>query len=474
MKGNPALPVASTRRRDVRHAFFMAMEVAWIATLLSFLDAMVGAAGRPAAAWSLWLYPAAYAYARLEPRIPARPLQRLALRIILGTAAGLATLAAIVWQAAFRTLAIDVTHDWSVALTQMADAGSAPVLLVIVACAFVIARGWLLGPRQLDGDGFLTGLQLGAIILLAVAFLHPLAGLPAAPVIFGTLAFLGLGLYGLWLCRWLDSDFAERMPGGVGWPILAAVVVGGILVLGGVWGTEVDHGLIDWLLTPVFWLGEAIKRLLLYLGQLMPVHQPLGLKAPAPVIRPEVVVADRPFRFGELTHLIGQIMLVTSVSLLAVLLVLRNLSDLLRWLSRRPRPARGIAHDPSSFGLWDDVRDILAMLKDIARRLGRWLARWRRAGKDGTPEAWAVRRIYAKLLVRMANRGWPRAGSQTPHEYLEILGGALPHLRDDLALITEAYVGVRYGAAIPRPDHVAAVRDGWQRIRRSKPFRAKS
>ncbi len=466
--------LGSTRRRDVRHAFFMAMEAAWIATLLSSLDALVGAAGRPAAAWSLWLYPAAYAYARIEPHMPLRPLPLYIARILVGVVAGIGTLAAIVWPSAFGVIGLGDGRTWSDAVTQLVAAGPAPVILVIVACAFIMVRGWVLSPRQLDGGGFLAGLQFGTVILLVVAFLHPLAGAPAVTTIIGTLLFLGAGLYGLWLCRWLDSDFAERAPGSVGWPLVAAGIVGVILLLGALWWSKVDHGLIDWLLTPVFWLGEMINRLFLWLGRLMPIYQPLGLESRPVAVRPEMAPIDQPYKFGELTRLIGQIMLATSLSILGVLLVVRNLSDLLRWLSRRPRLARGIAHEPSPTNLWEDLKDIAAMVRDILRRLGRWLVRWRRARAAGAPEAWAVRHIYAKVLARMARQGWPRAEAQTPHEYLEILKGAVPHLRDDLALITEAYVGVRYGAVIPRPDRVAAVRDGWRRIRRSKPLRAKS
>lgn len=468
------MSLVPTRRRDVRHAFFMAMEAAWIATLLSFLDAVVGAAGRPAAAWSLWLYPAAYAYARLELHMPERPLPLLAARILLGAAAGIGTLAAIVWPSAFGVIGLGDDQTWSLAAAQLVAAGAAPVVLVVVACAFIMVRGWLLSPRQLDGGGFLAGLQFGAVILLAVAFLHPLAGAPAVTTIIGTLLFLGAGLYGLWLCRWLDSDFAEGAPGSVGWPLLAAAIVGVILLLGALWWSEVDHGLIDWLLTPLFWLGEMVNQLLLWLGKLMPVYQPLGLESRPAAVRPEMMPIDQPYKFGELTRLIGQIMLVSSLSILGILLVVRNLSDLLRWLSRRPRLARGIAREPSPTNLWDDIKDIVAMLREIARRLGRWLVRRRRTRMAGDAEAWAVRHIYAKVLARMARLGWPRAEAQTPHEYLDALKGVFPHLRDDLALITEAYVGVRYGAAIPRPDHIGAVRDGWRRIRQSKPSRTKN
>jgi len=466
----------SASRRDLRHAFFMAMEMAWIATAVAFLDAMIGGEGRPAAAWSLWLYPAAYVFARIERRLPARAVARLALRIVLGGGAGLATLTALVWPDAADILAAGAAHGWSAALPRLAEAGAAPVLLVAVTCAFAAARGWLLGPRPVDGDGFLAGLQLGIMILLAVAFLRHLAGLPTTAAVAGTVIFLATGLYGLWLCRWLDSDFAGRAPGRLGWPLLAAAIVGGILLVGALWWSEVDHGLVDWLLTPVYWLGEAINRLLLYLSQFVPEHRPLDLPPPpAPPARQGPAVAEQINRFSDWTRLIGRILLAISVGGLAAMLILRNLSDLLRWLSRRPRPARGITHDASSFDFWDDLKDILAILRDAARQVGRWLARWCGRRPAGPPaEVRAVRRTYARLLARMANRGWPRASGQTPHEYLETLHAAIPHRRADVALITEAYVGVRYGAVIPRPELLAAVRDGWRRVRRAKIAAAKS
>ncbi|MDX9862987.1 MAG: DUF4129 domain-containing protein [Rhodospirillales bacterium] len=465
------MPIA---RRDLRHAFFMAMEASWLFTLLAFLDAVVGAAERPPAAWALWLYPAAYACVRIETRIRMRPLARLALRILLGGGTGLATLTAIFWQTAARAFAGDASPQVSAVLAGLTEAGAAPVIMVASASVFIAARGWLLGPRQLDGDGFLAGLQLGAVILLAIAFLHPLAGLPAAIAIAGTLAFLGAGLYGLWLCRWLDSEMADRAPGGVGWPILAAMIVAGILVVGGLWWTEVDRGLIDWLLTPVFWLGDALNRLLLFLSQFVPEHRPLDMPPPPPPVRQMPPGGGNFNRFSEWTRLIGQILLTISVSLLAVLLVVRNLSDLMRWLSRRPRPARGIEHDPSSFGLWDDLRDILSILGRAARRLAGWLAFWRRNGAAEMAEIRAVRHIYARLAARMASRGWPRAIGQTPNEYLKTLTAVAPHLQADLALITEAYVGVRYGDTMPLPHQLAAVRIGWRRIRRAKTIPAKT
>lgn len=468
------MPVALPRI-DVRHAFFMAMETAWIATLLAFLDAMVGPAGRPAAAWTLWLYPAAYVYVRLEPRLARRPGPRLAARLLLGAAAGIATVLALLKPAAPGLAAGLAAGDAAAAVAGLAEAGAAPVLLVVCASAFAAARGWLLGPRQLDGDGFMAALQLGLMILLAVAFLGHLAGLPATTAVIGTTIFLALGLYGLWLCRWLDSDIPRRVPGGFGWPVLAAAIVGLVLLAGALWWTQFDRGVIDALLAPVYWLGDALNRLLLYLSQFVPAHRPLGMEAPPPVRPPAAPMAERSFRFTEWTRLIGQVFLVLSLSGLVLMIVLRNLGDLLAWLNRRHRRARGILHDPSSAGLWDDLKEFVAALAAALRRLGsRLAALLRRSGDGDHAEVRAVRHIYGRLLSWAAKHGHPRPIGQTPDEFLPTLVALGPQARAELTLITATYVGVRYGAAIPETDQVAAVRDGWRRIRRMRPARART
>lgn len=467
------LPSLSARR-EIRHAFFVAMEIAWIATLTDFLDAVIGGPARPATAWCLWLYPATYLYAHFEQASDPRPLVRLGLRFGLGATVGLATLCWIAWPV-FPRLTGASGDNWLLLVMAIAKLGVGPVIVAAFACAFAMARGWLLGPRRIDGDGFLAAFQTGVVVLFAVAFLRHVAGLPAAGTLTGATLFLAFGLYGLWLCRWLDSDLATRSVGRAGWPVLAAAIVGLVLAAGIAFGTRIDHTVIDWLLTPVFWLLNGLGLLLRFLLDLLPDWEPSRAPSFLPPKPPTPTVRHAPYRFGEISHAIGAVMFSTAMIGLLAMIILRNLGDLLRWLSRWSGRSPGIAHEASGFSFLDDIRAIAAALKAAARRLFAWLTgRWRHVPGLPSAEVRAVRGVYARLLLWAARRGWPRPAGQTPYEYLDLLRGVVPHLEAELATITEAYVAVRYGDAMPRPEQIIAVKDGWRRIRRTRKKRART
>jgi hypothetical protein len=103
-----------------------------------------------------------------------------------------------------------------------------------------------------------------------------------------------------------------------------------------------------------------------------------------------------------------------------------------------------------------DLRGILARARaglDRARRLRRrFLA------------AAAIRRIYAQLLVLAQNRGRPRQPAQTPREFMPDLWALFPGRREDVELITEEYLKVRYGEYPEAVETVAAVRAAWSRL----------
>lgn len=456
-------------RREIRHFFFVAMEIAWIATLLDFLDTAVGGPARPATVWCLWLYPATYLFARTEQAFDPRPSIRLALRAAAAATAGLATLAWIAWPA-MPHWAEAHAENWVLMVEAVAKLGVGPLLLAMVGCAFAMARGWLLGPRRIDARGFLAAFQTGIIVLFAVAFLRHLAAMPTGGTVTGATLFLAFGLYGLWLSRWLDSDLAARPVGRAGWPVLAAAIVGLVLAVGIVFGNGLDRAVVDWLLTPVLWLADMIGRLLIFLFDLLPRWEPSGAPAFQPPKPPPPTIHHERFRFGEISHAIGAVMFTTAMVGLVALVILRNLGDLLRWLGRRRGRTPGLVHEASDFGFLDDLRAILAALRAALARLGRRLAgllRWRRHAAPAVGVR-AVRDLYARLLRWAAKRGWPRPAGQTPYEYLDFLRGAAPQVEPELAAITEAYVAVRYGAAIPQADEIAALRTGWQRIRRTR------
>lgn len=80
-----------------------------------------------------------------------------------------------------------------------------------------------------------------------------------------------------------------------------------------------------------------------------------------------------------------------------------------------------------------------------------------------------IRRIYADLIDLSARQDQPRQQSQTPLEFLPVLVGVFPGRQEDLILITEAYLKVRYGELPETSQELEAVEAAWQRISASAP-----
>lgn len=94
----------------------------------------------------------------------------------------------------------------------------------------------------------------------------------------------------------------------------------------------------------------------------------------------------------------------------------------------------------------------------ILNRFDRW-RRWRAAA--------TVRQLYRSMCLEAADQGHPRDPSQTPFEYLPGLFEVWPESVDDVRLITDAYVRVRYGEAPETAEELDAIRQAWQRLIKS-------
>jgi len=75
-----------------------------------------------------------------------------------------------------------------------------------------------------------------------------------------------------------------------------------------------------------------------------------------------------------------------------------------------------------------------------------------------------IRRIYAQLMDLSAELKHPRPEAATPYEFLPQLGELFSARTEDLRLITEAYVRVRYGEIPEDPIEIEAVEKAWQQI----------
>ena len=78
-----------------------------------------------------------------------------------------------------------------------------------------------------------------------------------------------------------------------------------------------------------------------------------------------------------------------------------------------------------------------------------------------------IRQIYADLLDLCNALGQSRQESQTPLEFLPRLEILFPQLQPEIVLVTEAYLGVRYGLLPETKNEVADVEAAWRKIQTS-------
>jgi hypothetical protein len=75
-----------------------------------------------------------------------------------------------------------------------------------------------------------------------------------------------------------------------------------------------------------------------------------------------------------------------------------------------------------------------------------------------------IRRIYTLLLHTAADLGHPRHIAETPYEFQQKLWQIFPHHVEQIGLITNAYVKVRYGEIPEEEGIISMVEDAWDSI----------
>ncbi len=78
--------------------------------------------------------------------------------------------------------------------------------------------------------------------------------------------------------------------------------------------------------------------------------------------------------------------------------------------------------------------------------------------------AFRIRLVYAKLMALSSRRGTTRPRATTPTEFLPTLEDAFPENRDDLRIITNAYLRIRYGELPETQQEIDMVETAWDRI----------
>lgn len=308
---------------------------------------------------------------------------------------------------------------------------------------------------ELDVSGFVIPYFFFALVAVALARIEEVSRLPnsthspfsgfwigSAVGAVAVLVLLGMGVAVVFLGGGLDRVLGWLAPLVL---VLQIIIVGlGALVL----------MLLDWVLdlfgVDLSAFAQGLREVFERLGQM--------LAPPVPAPPPGSEMQTRPLILGIL-----QATITIAIPLTIVLLVL-----LFTWHRLR----QGRRQDPqeeereSLFSAGAVVGNLRTMFQEGLDRLGELAGLVSRYGPSSRfLAAVSIRRIYANLVRLATESGYPRAKAQTPYEYLQTLNKALPGSKEDLEVITDAYVNAHYGQVPDSREELQRIRDCWERVR---------
>jgi hypothetical protein len=351
-----------------------------------------------------------------------------------------------------------------------------PELLILLMTAVI----WWLGRRLASRAGnfpttvseFQFGLIMLIIIFLIASALKTKLDSPVPVAItFFLLALLGMSVsHALAGTGWLSGLHQGH------WSGLLLATIGAVLILGLLiaWIVTPDLLQLLWTAIKTAWgfIWSLIVKLLLFIASLFPPAEPAELP-PMPVA-PETGPDDEVFKMWTMPEWLKSItkllMTILWVGLLLAALW-RISSDVFRWLRRKMAGMAGAEFEPLPGAF---KADLLGLLKRVfSRLLGlKLLFRLRKRQVVLPPEVASVRQVYRQLLRWAAAGGYPRYPSQTPGEYRDSLAGLLPEAGDDLNMVTQHYMRVRYGAFLYTGDELKELGEAWHRLKQARLKRA--
>ncbi len=110
------------------------------------------------------------------------------------------------------------------------------------------------------------------------------------------------------------------------------------------------------------------------------------------------------------------------------------------------------------------------ILLDVTDRLP--FVRARREKQSNRQSDWrnwraavSILKIYQQMIQIGHEAGYPRGASETPYEYLHTLLKLWPDRRQEVQLITRAYVKIRYGELPENKQEFEAIKAAWERVK---------
>jgi hypothetical protein len=348
------------------------------------------------------------------------------------------------------------------------------ILVIAVSVVFAWYRGFTLAYDGVRPVVVWKRFRLGLVAMMVYIFFVVNWEIPTPSLVYA-MSFLFIGLFALILTRIAYVGLArgtQKSPydrrwflgvlGALGLIILISGFVGSLLSGQYAWVLDLVNQIVDWaqvailfiigvpavivsfILWPlVKWLdallaGQAINPQSLDTSNMgayiPPVEQPAGGTPPL------VIYLTALCFWGGL-------------ALLAIFLYMRARRIWIDAYVPEPESPEGILGQGEARrlvrqALQDAWEDFLDRLRPVQRHLA----------------AARIRRIYQELMDLCEARALPRLPARTPLEFLPEMAEVFPASGEDLALITQAYLRVRYGEYPESHEEVDAVEAAWQRV----------
>jgi hypothetical protein len=341
---------------------------------------------------------------------------------------------------------------------------------VIITTLMFWWRGLELAKRPLDVDSvgyhFRAGVLMMAVSVALVAFM--LSWNPT-PLVF---VYFFVGPVAVALARVEEASgwrMAIPFPFGLGW-LLSIMAAAGLVVgialgliglfsgedilqtlalLGPVW--RILAMVLIALLTLVFQLLYPIIAYLL--ARVSKAAEGLGLQAPQLFSAEDLFGLEQQAERASPFAPYHKVLLVLAIAA-AILLVALMFGRMVR-----ARRQLGEVDSESVWGKNGSLRRGTRLREGLQALAGRLnlLNRWRTAA--------SIRRIYAQMVARAAQRGYPRLPSATPYEHVITLLEVWPEMETPIRLITEAYVKTHYGEVPETAAEFETIRSAWLQLR---------
>ncbi|MCK9356237.1 MAG: DUF4129 domain-containing protein [Dehalococcoidia bacterium] len=327
---------------------------------------------------------------------------------------------------------------------------------------------WHLGRRPMAGTpdyGRLLGdFQFGLVLLLTAFLVSRAVNAGSDGQVLLALAFFALSLTGVALSRGEEGGNAATLIARKHFSSSLLSFVAIVSLAGLLASVAVTPEVISAVVDAVRYVLHLVERGMAFVASLIPAPDVEPAEPAAPATGDDSSLLEF-YRSLPVSVLLKRVLYLLYVAMIVGMLLFglwRLCGQILAWLRRRSMSA-GIEMESLDTGFLSDLLALMRWIETRIQHLFRRLAEL--AGRSGGAAAPTVASLYADLLRWAGRKLHAREPSQSPYEYQTELQQLLPTAADDLALVTETYVCMRYGRYEPESADIEAMARASHRIR---------